>query len=705
MKMPFYILIIFGTIFLLGSLLSDFIGMGGFPGFGYKQVMGTTIGAILIIIGLILSRIKNKEDFKSLFFILLQKINKSKFNNDAFIAFILFALSLMIRLFYYYFHSDLTTYESIVGVPFCDARHWNEGAISIAQGRGISGPNRPFYPIFLAIFYTWFGPSFFLAKIINIITNSLTVSFVYLTGRKVFSKLIGLAATIIAMLNIDYLASNLTIMTEPLGLFLFVLSCYLLILGLERKSYGFLLFAGVVFSLCNLARTMTLIALPGYLIIIFYVLKKQNISFKKILLSVFVFCISVFITLAPWVIRQKMVYGVFTISPNSANLIYAATSPKYQQWNGKEVQEAEGKGFYTLEEQYNYFTKEAIKNILRYPFFYLYNILKSAYKFVSCYKFPISPIPKQFEFIICFLGMIVSVPLKSNYIFILINSLVFVVMGSAMVANAGTPDRLFSMVSWIFDFFYLLAFAYLALFAYFKIVLKKDGFYLKKLTTKENTFVDRPLHRQESLKKWLMYIGLGFLFFSIISSTKIIYLSYFKPPLMEKVPLIDRSEKKKILEEINRIRPGTFNSIELKNEYLIVEPNNKHINDPDDYKDNGKLVVHLNKIDQYLYFMPKEKKIHDWFRLFTLRNYDRTIFSMGNWGWVFYIFPDKIPDDLKGKYVIAVGKMNIDMNFNHEARRIVELIAIIPYQGDYNLRKTILATNEEHWKILNDLRN
>jgi 4-amino-4-deoxy-L-arabinose transferase-like glycosyltransferase len=700
MKISIFILISIGIIFLSVSLLADLIGIGAFPGFGYKQVIGIAIGVVFIIIGLIMSRNNNKEDFKDRIFILLQQILKSKFNNDVFIAVALFTLSLIIRLFFYYSHLDLTNFLSIVGVPFCDARFWNEGAIAISQGKGISGPNRPFYSILLAIFYTWFGPSFFLAKILNIIANSLTVSFIYLMGKKVFNKLIGLAAAIIAMLNMDYLTNNLTIMTEPLGLFLFVLSCYLLILGLERKSYSLLLFAGVVFSLCNLTRTMTLIAFPGYLFIIFCILKKQNISYRKNILLLSLFSFGVLITLTPWLIRQKVIYGVLSIAPNSANLIYAATSPKYQQWNGAEVQEAVEKGLITLKEQYNYFLKGAMNNILQYPLFYLKNCLKSTYKFIACYKCQLSPIPQKVEFILCFVGIILSFILKSSYALILINSLVFVVIGSAMVANAGTPYRLFTMVSWIFDFFYIFTLAYIVCFVYFKFILKKDESYLKRLISNEEHIINRSFYDGGRLKKYLQYFSFLFLFFFIVSSMKIIYLNFSKTPSAEDIPSLNLQEKMKIVAEINRIRPGSFDHIGL-NEDIFAEPKNQFINDPNDYKDHGKIVVYLSKIDKYLYYIPKEKKIHDWFRLFTHRDYDRTIFSMGNWGWVFYIFPGEIPNEWKGKYVIAVGKLSVDMNFMHESRRIVELIAIIPYEGSLDFKKMVLATNEEHWKILN----
>jgi hypothetical protein len=189
----------------------------------------------------------------------------------------------------------------------------------------------------------------------------------------------------------------------------------------------------------------------------------------------------------------------------------------------------------------------------------------------------------------------------------------------------------------------------------------------------------------------------------MISSVRIVYLSLHRPQAEEKVRSLDSQEKMKILTEINTIRPGTFQSLETNPEDLFINPINELINDPNDFKNNGKIVVNLNRIDKYLYYIPKGRKIHDWFRLFTYRNYDRTIFSMGNWGWVFYVFPGKIPDELKEKYAISVGKLSVDMNFSAEARRIVEVIAIIPYDGEIDYEKMIFASEKEHWKIMNHL--
>jgi hypothetical protein len=40
-----------GVIVLLLSLLANFIGTGAAPGFGYKQITGTVVGAIVAIVG------------------------------------------------------------------------------------------------------------------------------------------------------------------------------------------------------------------------------------------------------------------------------------------------------------------------------------------------------------------------------------------------------------------------------------------------------------------------------------------------------------------------------------------------------------------------------------------------------------------------------------------------------------------------------
>lgn len=45
-----------GVILLIGSLAADVIGIGGAPGFGYKQIVGAVVGVIAAVAGFVYSR-------------------------------------------------------------------------------------------------------------------------------------------------------------------------------------------------------------------------------------------------------------------------------------------------------------------------------------------------------------------------------------------------------------------------------------------------------------------------------------------------------------------------------------------------------------------------------------------------------------------------------------------------------------------------
>ncbi len=51
-----YLLIGVGIVIFLVSLFADHLGIGGYPGIGYKQVIGMVVGVVIGMIGFILSR-------------------------------------------------------------------------------------------------------------------------------------------------------------------------------------------------------------------------------------------------------------------------------------------------------------------------------------------------------------------------------------------------------------------------------------------------------------------------------------------------------------------------------------------------------------------------------------------------------------------------------------------------------------------------
>jgi hypothetical protein len=49
------VLLVVGIVLLVLSLVADPIGIGGSPGFGYYQIGGAIVGAILTVVGLVLT--------------------------------------------------------------------------------------------------------------------------------------------------------------------------------------------------------------------------------------------------------------------------------------------------------------------------------------------------------------------------------------------------------------------------------------------------------------------------------------------------------------------------------------------------------------------------------------------------------------------------------------------------------------------------
>jgi hypothetical protein len=47
-------LLVVGIVVLLLSLAADMIGIGGAPGFGYKQILGAVAGVVAAVVGFVL---------------------------------------------------------------------------------------------------------------------------------------------------------------------------------------------------------------------------------------------------------------------------------------------------------------------------------------------------------------------------------------------------------------------------------------------------------------------------------------------------------------------------------------------------------------------------------------------------------------------------------------------------------------------------
>lgn len=692
------------------------------------QILLLSIPSLIILLMVFLSP-NQKVGF------IVRKIGNLKyFNHHLMIAIILFFIALTVRLTYFYLNFDLTDWAfSIKGVPFSDAIGWNSMAQKLSEGGRISyswSAFRPFYPILLASLYTWFGDSFVLAKLLNITCGALTISFVYLIGERVFNKAIGLISCLALVFSPFYLHYTLLIMTETVGLFFFVLSVYFILISLERRQIGYFFIAGVFFSLSNLTRTLTLVAFPGYIFCIFYILRRERIGCRKAIFFAAIYVLGVVVSLAPWLIRQKIVHGIFTISSNSASAFYAATSPQLGKWKYKLLLEPGKKGVRGIKNEYDYFMKGAFENIKKNPTFYLRNISRNFFGYLNAVKLKKQLFHSFSILFILFLflynlfhlrgtreilllvallagtlaidwiffrhiiflaiisGMILSfAAIKNRYSLILINSLVFAGVGGAMFGMARSA-RLFLMVEWIFQLYYLFAILFIFQFLYHKAILRSgDSMGLQQIARFDIFAEDRALDSDLKIKRVIRVILLAILLFFLFSALRLIYLNYFEAHPRKTVISAPTSHQKwEIMAKIHSNSPNLVNL--------------------DKMSGMEELVFEKGKITQYVYRIPRMEGT-DKRRVFFPRNYDRTILLLSKSKFV--VFPDELPEHLINSEVVIVGRSNIDTkSIKWGSRSFIEGIAIIPWNSRANrlqVEDMLLAKNENHRRILERLKS
>jgi 4-amino-4-deoxy-L-arabinose transferase-like glycosyltransferase len=191
------------------------------------------------------------------------------------------------------------------------------------------------------------GPSVAITRIVHIGLGTLAAGFVFDLVRRLAPVPVALAAALVQALLLPDALAALTTMSEPLATFLAIVALWCTAVGAERSLTGGLagnakdgrmafLGAGGLLALANLTRPLTLGAafgLPLTLLIVVYRGAVRPRLWQKALLATFILWAGLAATVAPWLVRQWWVHGVLTLAPESAKVLYAATSPRYGTWS------------------------------------------------------------------------------------------------------------------------------------------------------------------------------------------------------------------------------------------------------------------------------------------------------------------------------------------------------------------------------------
>lgn len=268
--------------------------------------------------------------------------------NPAWPSLALVALALGYRTLVLAFHGQETVEGALIkGAPFSDARGWDTLATEFAHGERWDsswtswGARRPLYYLFMGSVFALTRPSPLTAQVTHLLLGAVGTVLVFDAVRRVAGARIALLTATVQATQLSDALHSLTTLSEPLGTFLTNLSIWALIIAMRRPGEGEnasrlgSFASGVTLALANLARPLNLPAVAVLPVVWLWIAWRRRgfrSAWRMAAPSAACFIAGFAIALTPWIVRQRVVYGITTLSDNSAEMLYAATTPEFGSW-------------------------------------------------------------------------------------------------------------------------------------------------------------------------------------------------------------------------------------------------------------------------------------------------------------------------------------------------------------------------------------
>jgi len=197
----------------------------------------------------------------------------------------------------------------------------------------------PLQPYMLAVVFKIFGPSFWVAKVISLLSASLCVLLTYLMSKELSSELKNNKASIISALIFLVTPGFIAFSTMGHGMweasFLVLVSAYILIKNNNKKDFKTSeMFAALVFTFAVFFRYIALLYFP-FLILL---LNVRKIKFKKFAFVTPLFCI-LFFVVCLLIFGQNYIDQTVNYHMFSKVSLVAPSNQKMQYW---------GLGFFSI---------------------------------------------------------------------------------------------------------------------------------------------------------------------------------------------------------------------------------------------------------------------------------------------------------------------------------------------------------------------
>jgi len=227
---------------------------------------------------------------------------------------------------------------------YSDFLHYRPWAEDIVRGQ--PGPPvfflGPLYPYMLAFFYRIFGPRPEVVLWFQVLLGSASCGLIYLLGRMVFSRAVGLLAALMGALYVVEIFYEGALLTTTV---LYVLNLAFLVSilwALGRRRWFFWVIPGLLLGLSALGRANVLIFLPFLVLGIFLLSRgggKREIRWMSASLALL---LGVFVVIAPVTVRNVVVgHDLVVITSNLGLNFFVGNNPDapgfYQRPKGLDV--------------------------------------------------------------------------------------------------------------------------------------------------------------------------------------------------------------------------------------------------------------------------------------------------------------------------------------------------------------------------------
>ncbi len=205
-----------------------------------------------------------------------------------------------------------------------DSAEYANLADSMIQGEGFSLKQgmpeyfrTPGYPVMIYVVQQIFG-SLFAVTFLQILLAFGIALIIRSIGTQLFSKVTGEISSLLFLINPYVLVVTLSILTDILFIFLFILGIFLALFYLEKYGYKMVILVSLIFAIAIYIRPVGLFALPVFLapVIILKLPLRKKISMAALMI------VMIFLFMAPWMMRNQNQSGVFSFtSLKSYNLV------------------------------------------------------------------------------------------------------------------------------------------------------------------------------------------------------------------------------------------------------------------------------------------------------------------------------------------------------------------------------------------------